>query len=103
MRAIWQALFFVTLSLTTFACGPGAADPYFGRVAEPDPAHLTICSIGEPMSLDPAYALSTTEHKIVFELFDGLTSFDKNGLPVPSIAESVSIGLDVYIVSIRFD
>ena len=43
----------------------------------------------------------TAEHKIVFELFDGLTSFDKNGLPVPSLAERGEVAPDLK--SVRFE
>lgn len=65
--------------------------PYFGHVPEPDPTHLTICNIGNPETVDPAFAVSGPDMKIVYELFDGLTTFDPQALPVPSLATSWEI------------
>src|SRR5215813_8513011 len=65
-----------------------SSDPYFGHLPEPDPTHLTLCTLGEPAALDPARATAGNDLKIVYELFDGLTNFDKDGLAIPSIATS---------------
>jgi oligopeptide transport system substrate-binding protein len=60
---------------------------WFGEVAErPDPGHFRICNNGEPETLDPTLSTSTTDVRIVSELFDGLTTHDGQGHPVPSLA-----------------
>ncbi|MEZ4365373.1 MAG: peptide ABC transporter substrate-binding protein [Kofleriaceae bacterium] len=60
-----------------------------------DPRHLRWCNSGEPESLDPALATTTTSLKLVYALFDGLTTHDKNGLPQPSLATSWDISDDL--------
>src|SRR5262249_7906047 len=50
---------------------------------------------GEPEYLDPALAEATNDLKIVYELFDGLTTFDAHGLPRPSLAERWEIAPDL--------
>jgi oligopeptide transport system substrate-binding protein len=82
----------VVLLGALLGCGHGG-DTY-GRVPTPDPTHLTVCSLGDPETLDPARASSAPDLKIVFELFDGLTTFDRDGLPVPSLAERWEVGPD---------
>jgi ABC-type oligopeptide transport system substrate-binding subunit len=70
------------------AAGCGLPDgPYFGRVPEvTEPGHLRYCNSGEPEAIDPALASTTTANKIVTTLFDGLTIYDRDGLPEPSLA-----------------
>ncbi len=69
---------------------------YFGKVPEvTDPAHLTFCNSGEPEGIDPAVVSSTTAMKPVYLLFDGLTDYDENGLPEPSLATSWEVSEDV--------
>ena len=84
MAAPSLAVFFAT----SLGCSAVSNDPYFGHLPQPDPGHLTLCASGEPASLDPAFATATNDLKVVYELFDGLTSFDKDGLPLPSLATS---------------
>ena len=86
MRA---ALVRVSVSLLVFtgACVDSGGDT-FGHVPVPDPGHLTICNMADPETLDPAYTTSATDLKVLYELFDGLTSFDPDGMPLPSIASS---------------
>lgn len=77
------------------ACGlPDGA--YFGRVPEvSEPRHLRYCNSGEPEAIDPALASTTTAMKITYTLFDGLTIYDKDGLPEPSLATSWEISDDL--------
>jgi oligopeptide transport system substrate-binding protein len=79
-RVIWVALL-------TAACSLPDGE-YFGKVGDPDPKHFTWCNSGEPEYLDPALSTSTTDIPIVYELFDGLTTYDPLGLPRPSLAKS---------------
>lgn len=77
------------------ACACTIADgEWFGRIPDPDPTHFRWCNSGEPEWIDPALATSTTDLPIVYELFDGLTQSDDQGLPVPSLAESWEISPD---------
>jgi oligopeptide transport system substrate-binding protein len=75
------------------ACGLPDGE-YFGRVAEPDPEHLTFCNSGEPEYLDPAMATGTTDINPIDAMFDGLTDHDMNGFPEPSAATSWEIAPD---------
>ncbi|MCX5747083.1 MAG: peptide ABC transporter substrate-binding protein [Proteobacteria bacterium] len=67
------------------ACGM-PDEPYFGRVDRLEPGHFRWCNSGEPDFLDPARASSTTSAPVITALFDGLTTYGMDGLPVPSLA-----------------
>ncbi len=60
---------------------------WFGAVPTPDPTHFRWCNSGEPEYIDPLLASSTTDLKVVYALFDGLTSYGPDGRPMPSLAE----------------
>jgi oligopeptide transport system substrate-binding protein len=65
---------------------------YFGDVPSlegRDPRHLRYCNSAEPESMDPAMATTTTASKLLITLFDGLYTYDENGLPEPSLATSM--------------
>jgi oligopeptide transport system substrate-binding protein len=66
----------------------------FGRVSVPDPTHFTWCNSDEPEYLDPGLAQATNDLKVVEELFDGLTTYDRNALATPSLATSWSMSPD---------
>jgi oligopeptide transport system substrate-binding protein len=85
--------------LAAAACSAQSGGPYFGRVPEPDPRHFTWCNLGDPESLDPARASSATDLKVVYELFDGLTSFDRAALPEPSLATAWEVAPDLRRVT----
>ncbi len=75
-------------------CGLPGGD-YFGKVdPEPDPTHLRWCNSGEPEFLDPALVASTTGLPLVYALFDGLTDYNLQGLPEPSLATHWEISPD---------
>jgi ABC-type oligopeptide transport system substrate-binding subunit len=79
---------------------------YFGDVpAVRDPKHLRWCNSGEPESLDPAMASTTTAMPLVYAMFDGLTDHDLNGLPRPSLAThwDISPDLRTYTFHLRQD
>jgi ABC-type oligopeptide transport system substrate-binding subunit len=79
----------VTVALAT-GCGLPDGE-YFGDVPSlegRDLKHFRWCNSGEPETLDPALATTTTAIKLVYALFDGLYAYDANGLPEPSIATS---------------
>jgi oligopeptide transport system substrate-binding protein len=79
-------------------CGLPDGD-YFGRVPERpdqiDPTQLRWCSQGEPDHLDPTLASSTASLQLVATLFDGLTTYGADGLPVASLATSWEIAGDL--------
>jgi ABC-type transport system substrate-binding protein len=78
-------------------CGPPDGD-YFGRVPgadQIDPVHFRWCSQGEPDHLDPTLAWSTASWQLVFALFDGLTTYGADGLPVPGLATHWEIASDL--------
>jgi oligopeptide transport system substrate-binding protein len=83
----------VAAGLALAGCGLPEGE-YFGRVPEPDPTHLRYCNSGEPEYLDPALASSTTDMKPIYAMFDGLTDFDPDGLPMPSVATRWDIAPD---------
>jgi oligopeptide transport system substrate-binding protein len=76
------------------ACSLGDGE-YFGHVGTPDPGHLRWCNNAEPEFIDPGLATSTADLKIVYALFDGLTTHDPEGLPEPSIAERWEVSDDL--------
>jgi oligopeptide transport system substrate-binding protein len=67
---------------------------YFGKVPEPDPTHFRWCNSAEPEYLDPGLANSTADVRVIHELFDGLTTYDPNASPRPSIAARWDISPD---------
>jgi len=76
------------------ACGLPSGD-YFGRVDDhPDPTVLRFCNSGEPQYVDPALSNSTSDTKVVYALWDGLTRHDLQGLPEPSVATHWDIAPD---------
>jgi len=79
---------------------------YFGRMPDPiDPAHFRWCNQGEPDHLDPALASSQASSPLVATLFDGLTTYGPDGLPVPSLATvwDVSGDLRTFTFHLRHD
>ncbi|MBK9071907.1 MAG: peptide ABC transporter substrate-binding protein [Myxococcales bacterium] len=78
-------------------CGLPEGD-YLGKIPKPsdiDPGHLRWCNSGEPESLDPAMASTTTAIKLVFAMFDGLINYDLHGNPVsPGLAASWEASAD---------
>ncbi|TMQ19730.1 MAG: peptide ABC transporter substrate-binding protein, partial [Deltaproteobacteria bacterium] len=78
-------------------CSLPAGD-YFGRVpdrADIDPGHVTWCNQGEPDHLDPALASSAASSPLVATLFDGLTTYGRDGLPVPGLATHWEVAGDL--------
>jgi oligopeptide transport system substrate-binding protein len=78
-------------------CSLPAGD-YFGRVpdrSQIDRGHVTWCNQGEPDHLDPALASSTASAQLVATLFDGLTTYGRDGLPVPGLATHWEIADDL--------
>jgi oligopeptide transport system substrate-binding protein len=96
MRA--QAFAFVcAASAASAACGLPDGE-YFGDVPSlegRDLKHLRWCNSGEPESMDPAFATTTTAMKPLYSLFDGLYVWDKNGLPEASLATSMETTEDL--------
>ncbi len=96
-------------TLGAFACAAACGLPdtkYFGDVPTVrDPKHLRWCNSGEPESLDPAMASTTTSMPLVYAMFDGLTDHDLNGLPRPSLATRWDITPDLrtYTFHLRTD
>lgn len=88
LGASWPALLAVLVSCSI------ADGEYFGKIPTPDPRHFRWCGSGEPEYIDPALATSTTDMKLVYALFDGLTDHDPDGLPEPSLATSWDISPD---------
>jgi oligopeptide transport system substrate-binding protein len=83
----------VLCALVLGACGLPEGE-YFGRVPEPDPDRMILCNLGEPEYLDPALATGVPDLKPIYALFDGLTDYDLDGFPVPSVARSWDIAPD---------
>ncbi|MBP9207631.1 MAG: peptide ABC transporter substrate-binding protein [Kofleriaceae bacterium] len=84
-------------ALITTSCGMPEGD-YFGRVPDisgRNPRHLRWCNSGEPESMDPAQASTTTAMKLLYSMFDGLMVYDQKGLPTPSLATQVDQAPDL--------
>ena len=79
-------------------CGLPDGD-YFGRVPERpeqiDPTGFRWCSQGEPDHLDPTLSWSTASSQLVAALFDGLTTYGSDALPVPGLATHWEIARDL--------
>ncbi len=86
----------LALSVLALAAGCGLPDgEYFGKVpAVGDPRHLRWCNSGQPESLDPGQASTTTATPIIHAMFDGLTIFGDDGLPQASLATHWEIAPD---------
>lgn len=68
-------------------------------------ADLTFINGAEPESLDPAIITGQPEGRIARALFQGLTSIDRTGKPVPGVAESWDLSGDgkTYTFHLRPD
>lgn len=79
-------------------CGLPEGD-YFGRVPDRpdqiDPTHFRWCNGAEPDHLDPTLASSLASSQLVAMLFDGLSTYGPDGLPVPSLATYWEIAGDL--------
>ncbi|HMG21856.1 MAG TPA: peptide ABC transporter substrate-binding protein, partial [Kofleriaceae bacterium] len=86
------------LALGLAACSPPDGD-YFGRVPERpeqiDATQFRWCNQGEPDHLDPTLTSSTAASQLAVALFDGLTIYGPDGLPVPSLATHWEIAGDL--------
>ncbi len=68
-------------------------------------ADLVMLNGAEPESLDPAVITGQPEGRIVNALFEGLTTFDRQGHPIPGVAESWTVSPDAktYLFKLRAD
>ena len=55
---------------------------------------LTRGNLQDPASLDPHKISTVYEQNIVLELFEGLTTVDASGRPIPGVADSWSVSAD---------
>ena len=96
-RRPWHLVALATI-LAGAVLGAGCGLPegdYFGKVDKsPDPTHLRWCNSGEPEYVDTALVTSTTGLPLAHSLFDGLTEFNLQGLPEPSLATHWDISPD---------
>ncbi len=68
-------------------------------------ADLVMINGAEPESLDPAIITGQPEGRIVNALFEGLTRFNRQGRPIPGVAESWTMSPDgrTYVFKLRAD
>ncbi len=68
-------------------------------------ADFTFINGAEPETLDPALVTGQPEGRLTYALFEGLTSFDSAGKPVPGVAQSWELSPDrrVYTFHLRPD
>ena len=69
-------------------------EKYFMFADRGDADTLRISISGEPVSLDPALSASVDGTVFALNSFSGLYTYDKNGEPVPDLAEGVAISED---------
>jgi oligopeptide transport system substrate-binding protein len=86
------------LALVALLVGAGSCsipeEEWFGKIADPDPDHFTLCNFDEPDSIDPGIGTATNAMTVMYQLFDGLTAWDPQSLPMPSLATSWDISPD---------
>src|SRR4051812_34267951 len=96
---------YTLVAVIVAACGVPDGD-YFGRIPDDiDPHNLRWCNQGEPDYLDPVRTNSTVSAPLVIMLFDGLTTYNPDGLPIPSLATTwdISDDLRTYTFHMRHD
>ncbi|MDB4954844.1 MAG: oppA [Myxococcales bacterium] len=96
---------YTLLAFAVAACGVPEGE-YFGHIPDDiDPHQLRWCNQGEPDHLDPVRASSTVSAPMILMLFDGLTTYNPDGLPVASLATSwdISDDLRTYTFHLRRD
>lgn len=90
VRASARILPFTVAALTLAACAAGEeGEGYFGTVRRPsaDPAALHVNDTGEPSSLDPGIAPDWASSALLFQLFEGLVTYDpRDGHPIQGVA-----------------
>ena len=63
-----------------------------GRV--PDRAELVFINGAEPELLDPPLSTAQATSRVMYALFEGLTSSDSKGVPQPGVAKSWEVSPD---------
>jgi len=76
----------------TFLAFAAAALCGCGRL--PDRAELVFINGAEPELLDPPLITAQATSRVTYALFEGLTSFDRKGVPQPGVAERWEISPD---------
>jgi oligopeptide transport system substrate-binding protein len=102
LRPRRAALAALALALSLAACGRAA--PPAPRVAAPDAATVLRRGNGpEPDSLDPQLARSVSAATILRDVYEGLATLDRDGVPGPGVAERWQVSADgrVYTFSLR--
>ena len=73
----------------------------------PRPYHMIVASIGEPDSVDPAWAYDTASSELIFNVYETLTFYDRESVDrfVPMLATEWHVSEDglTYIFRIRQD
>lgn len=94
LLARFKHLSIITLTLLAVACGGGTTS---------DEKVLRVANYGEPESMDPHMVTGTWTHRILGEMFMGLTTEAADGSTVAGAAESWEISDDgtVYTFTIR--
>jgi ABC-type transport system substrate-binding protein len=71
---------------------------------EDDPfKEITIGLIDPVSNFDPLFARNLSSQRVLSLIYDGLLTLDKNGEPVPALAEEVNISEDGTIYTITLD
>jgi len=100
-KAAFMAAFSILL---TFGFMPRFADPIL--IPEvPDLEHIIVASIGEPESVDPAWAYDTASSELIFNVYETLIFYDRESVDrfVPMLAAEWHIAEDglSYVFEIR--
>ena len=77
LKAFHAILFSASFCLLLAGCG-----------SRSQRADLVLLNGAEPETLDPALITGQPEGRVANALFEGLTSFDPAGKPIPGVAES---------------
>ncbi len=91
---LWTAITALLMLVAFAGCGPATKR-----------ADLVFLNGAEPETVDPSLITGQPEGRIAQTLFEGLTTFDKTGTPVPGVAKYWDISPDarVYTFHLRYD
>lgn len=100
MRKFLKAVVTFGAALLTFSPLAGSTAQFASAQEEQT---LTLSVGSEPPSIDPALATDTTSGAIINNVFEGLTTRDPEGNPVPGMAESWEVSEDglTYTFTLR--
>lgn len=97
----WLLWAVALMAIVSMVAGCGGGD----KKADKKPEYLRYVIGEDPQSLDPRKALGVPEGTVIYQIYEGLLTYDKTGKLVPGVAEKWDVSSDglTYTFHLRSD